>query len=781
MDKRVPFRFWLLSLIVLIEVFLFLFSWHSLPSDGSQRVGGNNRVYIGKVNSEGPAAKAGVQTGDELISINGKENEFFLTWRTRFEYSPGETVFYHLRRDGEEFFTKVTFVSEWSQAERLYSIQIFVISLLVSLGLFLLYHKADNPSVRLLFIFSQVFAVTLFITPVTGGVIGYMRSGIFTACISFLGSTFLHFLLWFPHKNQLLFKWPRFPLFIHLISGIIAVVTVYSLWQFEQERTVENDMKLLFHYRWIVVWNALLISTGIITAIKVFSSIRFEMPRHRMMWIFAGLLLGVLPLIGGAWYLYINVYPAKREVFDSIIYEFFLLLIFAGAFLLILSLIFAILRYRIWETEIIIKRSLIYTLLSVWVVLTFIFTISITDYFIAVPNDSIRVFWLLLISFSLIPARDFLQKRINWFFDRSEFTTAQALNKFDNAIKGMHDLPFLYNAIIKTTNDIFHFNFAELHLVSQEINYGIVARQGEEKKYEENVKAIEKFNVLLKHEQAFSLLELSDKIVPSRTKDNSLIVPLVSSEKITGYFELGAKRSQTVYTNHDIILLQLIAQRSADAIRTAELYQLELEQTVALERERDRIASDLHDDLGSVLTKISILTSIVRRSTELPPKTLELVNEIGDSAGSLIDSMNEIIWAMNSRNDTLGNLLSYIHEYALDYLEANSIEGKFPFPDTIPESIVRSEIRRHVFLIVKESLHNIVKHSDAKMVSVIIKVENGVLSIQIKDDGKGFDLNSVNSGTGLKNLKRRAKEAGGELEFKSVLNGGTTVELQVAL
>ncbi len=776
---QVPRRFWVFSALIIIEVLLFVFAWHTLPSDGSQRVGHDGKVFIGKVNNEGPAAEAGLKSGDELISINGRDNEFYLTWRTRFTYAPGETVLYHLKRGEEEFFSKVTFVSEWSQSERLYVLQIFVISLLILLGIFLLYFKSGNPSVRLLFIFSHIFAITLFITPVTGGLIGLVRSGIFTICISFLGTTFLHFLLWFPDKNRVLIRWPKLPLLMHTISGLIATAAVFSLLLFEENKNIQNDLDLLFYYRLIIIWNAILVIIGLITTIRVFIRIRNEMPRSRLFWIFTGLLLGVLPLVGGGWYFYLHVYPAKREVFDSLIYEFFLILIFVGAMLLIFSLIFAILRYRIWETELIIKRSLIYTLLSAWLVLTFISSILITDYFIGVPNDSLRVVWLLLISFSLLPVRDFLQKRIDWLFDRNYLSTAEALNSFESAIKGIYDLPLLYNKILISTDQIFHFSFAEIHLLSENSNSGIVSRLGRDKTYTEAVKKEPEFSEYLEKESSFSLLELSNSLVPSRAKDNSLIIPLISQNVAIGYFELGAKKSETVYTNHDITLLQLIAQRSQDVIRTAEYYQLELEQTVALERERDRIASDLHDDLGSVLTKISILTSIVRRTGELQPRTLELINEIGDSAGSLIDSMNEIIWAMNSRNDSLGNLLSYIHEYSLDYLEANNIKGEFPFPTHIPDKVVGSEVRRHVFLIVKETLHNIVKHANADVVNVYIKYEEKNLSILIQDNGKGFDTSQNSIGSGLKNLKKRAKQAGGELMIISGEGKGTSIDLNI--
>ena len=208
--------------------------------------------------------------------------------------------------------------------------------------------------------------------------------------------------------------------------------------------------------------------------------------------------------------------------------------------------------------------------------------------------------------------------------------------------------------------------------------------------------------------------------------------------------------------------------------------QLAFEKQQAIERERTRIATDMHDDLGSGLSSIRFLSEKVRRNS-FSDITREDIDKIMGHSTELIDKMNEIVWAMNEKNDSLGNLLVYIRSYAKEYCEENGLQCIINLPDHIPALFVSGEIRRNVFLTIKESLHNIIKHAEAQEVHIHFHVNAG-LSVTVSDNGKGFDvLKGVkdSQGNGLKNMRKRIESMGGTFKLDSV--SGVMIEIAIPL
>jgi signal transduction histidine kinase len=145
----------------------------------------------------------------------------------------------------------------------------------------------------------------------------------------------------------------------------------------------------------------------------------------------------------------------------------------------------------------------------------------------------------------------------------------------------------------------------------------------------------------------------------------------------------------------------------------------------------------------------------------------------------MIDKMGEIVWALNEKNDTLSDLLSYTRSYAVAYLEQNGLACHFEEPDEIPQDYVSSEFRRNIYLTVKESLHNIVKHAQATEVLINVDISNR-LAIQIKDNGVGFDSTKEKSfGNGLVSMNARIRELKGR--FEVINNNGTEINILVPL
>ncbi|SFD50262.1 Signal transduction histidine kinase [Chitinophaga sp. CF118] len=205
---------------------------------------------------------------------------------------------------------------------------------------------------------------------------------------------------------------------------------------------------------------------------------------------------------------------------------------------------------------------------------------------------------------------------------------------------------------------------------------------------------------------------------------------------------------------------------------------LKLEKEQAVDQERARISSDMHDDLGSGLSTIRLLSEIAKRKLQDSSQTKEL-ERISEAAGELVDKMSEIIWAMNSSNDSLENLIAYMRSFAADFLEHANIRHQFFIPESIPNIKLSGGTRRNIYLAVKESLHNVVKHSKATEVVIRIEMQQN-MTILLKDNGKGFDQEKVRLfGNGLKNIQKRMESVGGHAEITS--DNGTIVLLDIPL
>lgn len=203
----------------------------------------------------------------------------------------------------------------------------------------------------------------------------------------------------------------------------------------------------------------------------------------------------------------------------------------------------------------------------------------------------------------------------------------------------------------------------------------------------------------------------------------------------------------------------------------------------ALEQERNRISRDMHDDLGADLTNIVILSKIARQTIKPKVEERDAIDRIEHAANDVINKMNEIIWALNPSNDTLSNLIAYLHRYLKENLENAQIEFEVTIPSRIPNVHLKAGYRRNIFLVVKESVHNAVKHAAAGMIKTdILLPDKKTLKIIITDNGSGFNVSErTGSGNGLLNMKKRMHEINGVYTIESTIGKGTTVILEVPL
>jgi len=193
-----------------------------------------------------------------------------------------------------------------------------------------------------------------------------------------------------------------------------------------------------------------------------------------------------------------------------------------------------------------------------------------------------------------------------------------------------------------------------------------------------------------------------------------------------------------------------------------------------LQNIRNKIASDLHDDVGSTLNSISVYSEVAKQKS---PAVVDELEHIGDASRKIIEVMSDIVWTINPNNDTFENIISRMGTLAYNLLKAKNIEHTFQADESLNETKLSLESRRNFYLIFKEALNNLVKYSQARRASITLTYENGFIKLTVRDNGIGFDDAQTSKGNGLLNMKTRAQEMKAQLKIESVKGNGTNVEL----
>jgi ligand-binding sensor domain-containing protein/signal transduction histidine kinase len=204
------------------------------------------------------------------------------------------------------------------------------------------------------------------------------------------------------------------------------------------------------------------------------------------------------------------------------------------------------------------------------------------------------------------------------------------------------------------------------------------------------------------------------------------------------------------------------------------------ERLQALEQVRRRIATDLHDDIGSSLSQINLLSEVVRqRIGNNQPNVTEPLLMISNASNEMVGSLSDIVWAINPQRDHLSDLVQRMRRFAADTLATRDIAFQFRAPDSDFDMKLGANLRREVFLIFKEALNNLVKHSGGTHANIEFYLANNSLWLKVSDNGKGFQTSAQSDGHGLSSLRERAGSLGGHLDVISTVGEGTMVSLNV--
>lgn len=675
-------------------------------------------------------------------------------------------------------FVNTTYLYYRQQSELLWLlIIIYLITLLFSLGsVYILYKKPGDPAARVFFVYLQLFAMAS-----NAGAVGLPMQVplamfifiLFIAGTNISVAALIHFHLIFPRPSLIYLKIKWLPGVFYTIGiaiTIIQIITLLLLTNSPSDRTRFIDY---LAGKDSLIWVILAVSIALFLAVYQFITIKSTLARNQVRIVIIGSVFGfVTPMLDGLFFDYFETLLTKSP---------WLLHAMHGPASLIMAtcFVFAIFRYKIWGTEVFIRKALVYLSATFIIVCTYLFLIFLIDRLTSSETDTTRFTSLALSVLIFMVLRDNIQHLIERFFHRESYDSATVVSDFEARLTGIYNIDELSSGIVAGLDDIFHFKSFIFSVKGKDNFYHpaiIIGNDHEEIRI--GFLAISSFENKLLKGKVFSPEELDRIPAFFEYADGELVVPLHQGGKPFGFFLCGPKKSEKSYSLQDIRVLSLLAQRTVALFQTAGLYQRDLDRQLMLERERARISQDMHDDIGASLTRISMMSELVKNKPDITGENKEWLGQITYASRGVVEEMSQIIWALNPKNDNLEGLVTYIRRFAFEYLEPTPVTCFFDLPENLQDKPLSVEVRRNVYLVVREALHNVVKHSGATKIWINLEMMADGFRIRIKDNGKGFNSDKLEfPGNGLINMKKRMNDIGGEFSIISAVDEGTEIEL----
>jgi signal transduction histidine kinase len=265
-----------------------------------------------------------------------------------------------------------------------------------------------------------------------------------------------------------------------------------------------------------------------------------------------------------------------------------------------------------------------------------------------------------------------------------------------------------------------------------------------------------------------SQTELAAQVTETEKKQSQLLI--LNKEKDIQSLQI---QKQVLFRNYLLIGLALLIIAASFAY-----YSYRTRQQLRLQMLRNKIASDLHDDVGSTLSSISMFSQMAQQQSK---ENIPLLDTIGDHSRKILDAMADIVWTINPENDQFEQIILRMRNFAYDLLGTKNIEFEFDADDNVSNKKLSMDVKKNIYLIFKEATNNMIKYSGADKASFSIRGKKNTLTMLIHDNGKGFDTSQQSTGMGLRNMRYRAEEIGASLMINSKKGMGTTIELCIAV
>lgn len=777
---RVPYWAIGLLLIVLLVLASYIVARFQIPVDGLGSTLDDGECVITLVTENSPADGAGMLRGDVVLYVDEEPVTMNGHKKILESYRAGDSVTYGFRRNNELMETRLTLVSLWSQNRLFYLAFYTLIFIVCTTSLYILYKKPNDQSARIFFIFLQLFAIAQnqsFLYLDTAYAL--FATIIFIFGFNLFGVVLLHFYLIFPKPVPFYNKIEKAVKGLYL-TGILFGLGLSTLLIWRNYTMTQDSVSVFNEFsHYLLLWMGLTLSWSLFMAIYQFRNAENTHARKQLRLVFIGSLFGLLPPI---------IYSMFPGFFWRIIQEQNMLSTMEfvngiGTYIMTSFMAVAIFRYRIWNLEIIFRKAIQYvtaTIIIYLLYLTFLSFISI----LLTETDRITHFVVLAVSILLfLLLRDIVQRYIDKLFYRESYDTAKVVTDFEKKFSGVFQFDTLASGIEAYFSEIFHFKSFLFAIREEGKTYKIIHQSGDHSSQTEKEFTVTKeMDRYLRESRVISIEEIRNLPEYINHFKGEILVPLLNVKQPYGFFLMGEKVNNTSYSYQDIKLLSLLSCRIVSLYYTAKLYHLDLNRQLMLERERTRIARDIHDDVGASLTRISIMSDLLLEKAVDPDSTNIWLKRISETSREVTSDMTQIIWALSPRNDTFEGLSTYVRRFANEYLEPSNISIEFDYPEALNKIGLRAESRRNVFLCIRESLHNIVKHSAAKKVVISFSKEQKWISVKVKDNGNGFNTSVQKAQcNGLINITKRMKGIGGEAKVMASLGHGAEVSLFIPI
>ncbi|MDX9905403.1 MAG: histidine kinase [Bacteroidales bacterium] len=772
--KAVPlWAFLLVLLAVTVNTLYFVYMYQtSVDGQSNRRI--NGKSVISRVAPGGAADNAGMLPGDTLVTVDGMDVH---EWSDIFhDVRAGDTCYYGVIRDGKTLELPVVFTSPITFFYG-FSVTFFVCLVLISISsLYIIFKKPCDPAVRIFFIYIQAFAICQNATYLNfADPVAIAATSFFWLATCIFGPLLIHFHLVFPAKARIISRLRIVPWLFYAAGTVFFIICQVAYMKMIHGKYFLSDF-------YPIKQNTLTWLTGtyflaVVIVIYQYITIKDTLSRNQLRLVITGSFFGVYTAVLLVFFPGFVMHISAGYPFAIIIAQGI------GGMIMIAFILIALFRYRIWDINIIIRKTLQYLAAILIIVLFYLLIIFVVNQLIKKESDLVRFIALAISVVVFLVLRDRLQRWIDRLFQRESYDSATVVSDFEEEMAGVYRIEELGFRILDRMDKIFHFKTALLFLKKDGMSYEPAFVSGAENSDPGRAVVINpEFEKRLRKSKVFSPGELAHVPDIPITEQVDLIIPVIKDGRPFGFFLCGPKKSEKSYSLQDIRVLSLIAKRVVALFQTADLYQKDLDRQLALERERARISQDMHDDVGASLTRISILSELAKNDADVKDQTRQWLGQINDTSRNVMEEMSQIIWALNPKNDTLEGLAAFIRRFANEYLESTSINHTFNFPESLPAQALSIETRRNVYLVVREALHNVVKHSGATRVDIRLSMVDGRFSILIRDDGKGFDMEKLEfPGNGLVNMKKRMNDIGGEIRIKSEPGSGTEIEMDLLL